>query len=333
MPPFLVIPFPAINPVAVAFGPFAIRWYALAYIAGLVIGWRYCLALAGRPPHLVRRQDIDDFLVWATLGVVLGGRIGYVLFYNPDYYFAHPLQAFYVWHGGMSFHGGAIGVTLAIILFTRARRIRLFAFSDIIIEAVPIGLFFGRIANFINGELYGRPTDVPWAMIFPNGGPVPRHPSQLYEAFCEGILLFLLLFVAERRGARRTPGVETGLFLAGYAVARMSGELFRQPDPQLGYLIFGTTMGQLLSIPVLIAGLADHLLGPANAASVGAVTGRPACRQDRPAYPRRGAAFGGGLHGDGAARSRARLLHDPAADRQRRAISSPPPRSARFSAS
>jgi phosphatidylglycerol:prolipoprotein diacylglycerol transferase len=256
MPPFFVIPFPDINPVAVSFGPFAIRWYALAYIAGLIIGWRYCLALAGRPPYLVRRQDVDDFLVWATLGVVLGGRIGYVLFYNPGYYVAHPLQAFYVWHGGMSFHGGAIGVTIALILFTRARGIRLFVFSDIIIEAVPIGLFFGRIANFINGELYGRPTTVPWAMIFPNGGPVPRHPSQLYEAFCEGILLFLLLFVAERRGVRRSPGVETGLFLVGYAVARMSGELFRQPDPQLGYLIFGTTMGQLLSIPVLVAGIA-----------------------------------------------------------------------------
>jgi phosphatidylglycerol---prolipoprotein diacylglyceryl transferase len=256
MPPFFVIPFPDINPVAVSLGPFAIRWYALAYIAGLVIGWRYCLALAGRPPYLVRRQDIDDFLVWATLGVVLGGRIGYVLFYNPGYYVAHPLQAFYVWHGGMSFHGGALGVTIALILFTRACGIRLFVFSDIIIEAVPIGLFFGRIANFINGELYGRPTTVPWAIVFPNGGPVPRHPSQLYEAFCEGILLFLLLFVAERHGVRRSPGVETGLFLAGYAVARMSGELFRQPDSQLGYLIFGTTMGQLLSIPVLVAGIA-----------------------------------------------------------------------------
>jgi phosphatidylglycerol---prolipoprotein diacylglyceryl transferase len=147
-------------------------------------------------------------------------------------------------------------VTAAIILFTRLRTIPLFAFSDIITEAIPIGLFFGRIANFINGELYGRPTDVPWAMIFPNGGPVPRHPSQLYEALCEGILLFLLLFIAERRRARETPGVVTGLFLAGYAVARMSGELFRQPDQQLGYLIFGTTMGQLLSIPVLIAGIA-----------------------------------------------------------------------------
>lgn len=253
--PLSVIPFPAINPIAVSFGPFAIRWYALAYIAALVIGWRYCLYLAARAPHLVGRQDVDDFLVWATLGVVLGGRIGYVLFYNAGYYSAHPLQAFEVWHGGMSFHGGAIGVTIAIILFTRQRRIRLFAFSDIVIEAVPIGLFFGRIANFINGELFGRPSNVPWAMIFPNGGPVPRHPSQLYEAFCEGILLFLLLFAAERLGARRRPGVVTGLFLVGYAVARIFGECFRQPDPQIGYLIFGTTEGQLLSIPVLLAGV------------------------------------------------------------------------------
>jgi len=254
--PLFAIPFPAIDPVAISFGPIAIRWYALAYIVGLLIGWRYCLALAGRPPYLVVRQDVDDFLVWATLGVVLGGRIGYVLFYKPGYYVFHPLEALYVWHGGMSFHGGALGVTIAIVWFTRARKIPLFAFSDIITEAIPIGLFFGRIANFINGELFGRPTQVPWAMVFPNGGSMPRHPSELYEAFCEGILLFLLLFAAERLGVRQRPGIVTGLFLAGYAVARMSGELFRQPDPQLGYLVFGMTMGQLLSVPLLIAGVA-----------------------------------------------------------------------------
>jgi phosphatidylglycerol---prolipoprotein diacylglyceryl transferase len=254
--PLFVIPFPAIDPIAVSLGPFAIRWYALAYIAGLLIGWRYCLALAGRAPNLVRPRDVDDFLVWATLGVVLGGRIGYVLFYNFDYYAAHPWQALAVWHGGMSFHGGALGVTLAILLFTRARKVPLLAFSDIVVEAVPIGLFFGRIANFINGELFGRPTDVPWAMIFPMGGAAPRHPSQLYEAFGEGILLFALLFVAERRGWRRRPGLITGLFFVGYAVARIIGEMFRQPDPQIGYLIFGTTEGQLLSIPVLFAGIA-----------------------------------------------------------------------------
>jgi phosphatidylglycerol:prolipoprotein diacylglycerol transferase len=219
------------------------------------LGYWWAGAIASRS-RAVRRQDVDDFLVWATLGVVLGGRLGYVLFYMPGYYILHPLQALYVWHGGMSFHGGALGVTIAIILFTRARQLPLFGFSDIILEAIPIGLFFGRIANFINGELYGRPTQVPWGIIFPNGGSMPRHPSQLYEAFCEGILLFLLLFAAEQLGARRRPGIVTGLFLAGYAVARMSGELFRQPDAQLGYLIFGTTMGQLLSVPVLIAGIA-----------------------------------------------------------------------------
>jgi phosphatidylglycerol:prolipoprotein diacylglycerol transferase len=253
--PLLAIPFPAIDPVAIAIGPFVVRWYALAYIAGLLLGWRYCLILADRPPRLVERRDIDDFLVWATLGVVLGGRIGYVLFYQLGYYLQHPIEALYLWHGGMSFHGGALGVTIAILLFTRLRQLPVLAFSDIIAEAIPIGLFFGRIANFINGELFGRETDVPWAMVFPNGGPVPRHPSQLYEAVCEGLLLFLLLLFAEHRGARRWPGIVTGLFLIGYAVARMSGELFRQPDAQLGFLVFGTTMGQLLSIPVLIAGI------------------------------------------------------------------------------
>jgi phosphatidylglycerol---prolipoprotein diacylglyceryl transferase len=252
--PLFAIPFPAIDPVAVAIGPFVVRWYALAYIVGLLLGWRYCLVLADRPPRLVERRDIDDFLVWATLGVVLGGRIGYVLFYQPGYYLQHPIEALYLWHGGMSFHGGALGVTLAILLFTRARRLPVLAFSDVIAEAIPIGLFFGRIANFINGELFGRETEIPWAVVFPNGGPVPRHPSQLYEAVCEGLLLFLLLRLAEHRGARRRPGIVTGLFLIGYAVARMSGELFRQPDAQLGFLVFGTTMGQLLSIPVLIAG-------------------------------------------------------------------------------
>jgi phosphatidylglycerol:prolipoprotein diacylglycerol transferase len=237
--PLFVIPYPVIDPVAIAVGPFAIRWYALAYIAALLIGWRYCLRLADRPPHLAPRIAVDDFLVWATLGVVLGGRIGYVLFYNLPFYMRHPLQSLELWHGGMSFHGGALGVMLAIYLFTRQRRIVLLAFGDVICEAIPIG----------------RVSDVPWAMVFPNGGPLPRHPSQLYEAFCEGILLFLAMFVAERLGARRNPGIVSGIFLAGYAVARMSGELFRQPDPQLGYLIFGLTMGQLLSIPLLIGGI------------------------------------------------------------------------------
>jgi phosphatidylglycerol---prolipoprotein diacylglyceryl transferase len=262
------IPFPPIKPDIFTippipiggweFGPISLRWYALAYIVGLILGWRYCLAIAKKPPVVARPIDIDDFLVWATLGVVLGGRIGYVLFYKPGYYILHPIETLYLWQGGMSFHGGALGVTTAIFLFTRARKIPIFAFSDIICAAIPIGLLFGRIANFINGELFGRITDVPWAMVFPDGGPVPRHPSQLYEASCEGILLFLVLFAAERNGVRQQPGILTGLFLAGYAVARMSGELFRQPDVQLGFIrVLGleTTMGQLLSIPLLVAGV------------------------------------------------------------------------------
>jgi phosphatidylglycerol:prolipoprotein diacylglycerol transferase len=280
--PLFAIPFPAIDPVAIAVGPFVVRWYALAYIAGLLMGWRYCLILADRPPRLVERREIDDFLVWATLGVVLGGRVGYVLFYQPGYYLQHPLEALYLWHGGMSFHGGALGVTIAIILFARARRRPVFAFSDIITEAIPIGLFFGRIANFINGELFGRETDVPWAMVFPNGGPVARHPSQLYEAVCEGLLLFLLLLFAEHRGARQRPGIVTGLFLIGYAVARMSGELFRQPDAQLGFLFFvgqfGVTMGQLLSIPALIAGIVLILWALRRPALPAAARGRAAAR-------------------------------------------------------
>jgi phosphatidylglycerol:prolipoprotein diacylglycerol transferase len=253
--PLFAIPFPAMDPVAIAIGPLAIRWYALAYIVGLLLGMRYCLLLADRPPGLVRRNDIHDFLVWATLGVVFGGRLGYVLFYKPGYYLQHPLEALYLWHGGMSFHGGALGVTLAVWLFTRARGIPTLGFADIVAEATPIGLLFGRIANFINGELVGRATDLPWAMIFPAGGPLPRHPSQLYEAFCEGILLFLLLCAAERGGARRHPGMMTGLFLVGYAAARMSGELFREPDAHLGYILWGTTMGQLLSVPLLVIGV------------------------------------------------------------------------------
>jgi phosphatidylglycerol---prolipoprotein diacylglyceryl transferase len=264
--PLFAIPFPFADPNSpFVFPPFsvgpltiAIRWYAIAYIAGLLIGWRYCLYLADRAPHRVKRDDIDDFLVWATLGVVLGGRIGYLLFYKPGYYILHPLETLYLWQGGMSFHGGALGVTTAILLFTRTRKIPIFAFSDIICAAIPIGLLFGRIANFINGELWGRVTDVPWAMVFPGGGPLPRHPSQLYEASCEGILLFVVLFSVERSGARRHPGILTGLFLAGYAVARMSGELFRQPDVQLGFIpILGleTTMGQLLSVPLLFIGI------------------------------------------------------------------------------
>jgi phosphatidylglycerol:prolipoprotein diacylglycerol transferase len=251
-----VIPYPEFDPFAIHIGSFGIRWYALAYIVGLLLGWRYCLYLAKQAPALVKGTDLDDFLTWATLGVVLGGRTGYVLFYQFDLYTADPLEIFRLWHGGMSFHGGCAGVTLAMILFCRNRKIPLFAFADIVACAVPLGLFFGRIANFVNGELWGRPTDVPWAMIFPNGGPEPRHPSQLYEAGLEGVCLFTISLVLDRVfKARLRPGVITGTFLIGYAAARSISELFREPDKQLGFLIFGTTMGQLLSIPLLIGGL------------------------------------------------------------------------------
>jgi phosphatidylglycerol:prolipoprotein diacylglycerol transferase len=258
--PLLALPFPAIDPVALAIGPITIKWYALAYIAGLIGGWYYArrLVMADRLWGVVKRPqvvDIDDLVVWVALGVVLGGRIGYVLFYNLPMYLADPIEILAIRNGGMSFHGGFLGAILAFLLFARAKKLNGYTLLDIGAVVVPIGLFFGRIANFINGELWGRPTDVPWAMVFPSGGPVPRHPSQLYEAVCEGLLLFLLLLLAEHRGARRRPGIVTGLFLVGYAVARMSGELFRQPDAQLGFLVLGTTMGQLLSIPVLIAGI------------------------------------------------------------------------------
>ncbi len=252
----LTIPYPAIDPIIVSIGPLAIRWYALAYIAGLIIGWRHCLAIAKAPPQVARPQDIDDFLVWATLGVVLGGRLGYVLFYNLAQYLEHPFEVFALWHGGMSFHGGMLGVIIAILLFCRQRKIPLLPFGDIIVCAVPIGLFFGRIANFINAELWGRPSDVPWAMVFPTDPDhLPRHPSQLYEAFLEGVVLFTVLYVLRNRGARQRPGLLSGTFLVGYGAARVISEFFRQPDAQLGFLFFGTTMGQLLSLPLIIIGL------------------------------------------------------------------------------
>jgi phosphatidylglycerol:prolipoprotein diacylglycerol transferase len=249
-----VLPFPAIDPVIVQIGPFAIRWYALAYIVGLVIGWRYCVALTRKPGAWVNQQQLDDFLMWVTLGVVLGGRLGYVLFYQPGYYLERPFEAIAMWRGGMSFHGGLLGVVVAIVWFARRRDLLILAVADSIAGAVPIGLFFGRIANFINGELYGRPADVPWAMVFPYTDQ-PRHPSQLYEAVLEGIVLFIVLRVLEVRGARERPGLLTGVFLIGYAAARIFVEFFREPDRFLGTFAFGSTMGQLLSLPLAAFGL------------------------------------------------------------------------------
>ncbi|MDE0173597.1 MAG: prolipoprotein diacylglyceryl transferase [Defluviicoccus sp.] len=250
------IAFPAIDPVAVEIGPLAIRWYALAYVAGILVGWRYMIVLARRLADGIAARDIDDFVLWATLGIVLGGRLGYVLFYRPGDYLQDPLAAFALWQGGMSFHGGLCGVVIAAALFARRRGIPWLALGDLVSAAAPIGLFFGRLANFVNGELYGRPTTVPWGMVFPGAGPEPRHPSQLYEAALEGLVLFAVcaVVVFAMRGLERT-GLVGGVFLAGYAIARGVAELFRQPDAHLGFLAGGATMGQLLSIPVLIAGI------------------------------------------------------------------------------
>lgn len=190
-----------------------------------------------------------------SLGSSWGGRIGYVLGYNVAYYFANPLEILYVWNGGMSFHGGFAGMVLSIIFVARKHKISVIAFGDLIAIAAPIGLFFGRIANFINGELYGRITDVPWAFVFPYGGPLPRHPSQLYEALLEGVLLFILIGAAYRKGARQIPGLMIGLFMTGYAVARILVEFVREPDDHLGFVIGSLTMGQLLSLPMLVIGL------------------------------------------------------------------------------
>ena len=248
--------FPTIDPVLVQIGPLAIRWYALAYVVGLVLGWRYIRHFVSRQDAGISLRHADDLLIWCTLGVVLGGRLGYVLFYQPGYFIEHPGQIPALWQGGMSFHGGALGVLIAAILFARVKSLPLLSLGDAICCAAPVGLFFGRIANFINGELYGRASDVGWAMVFPAGGPEARHPSQLYEAFLEGFVLFALLAVLTfATRARQRPGLLAGVFFAGYAVARIIVELFREPDSFLGFLVAGITMGQVLSLPVLAFGL------------------------------------------------------------------------------
>ena len=256
-----VIPYPAINPILISIGPFAVRWYALAYIVGIIAGWFYARAIiasqrlwGGPAPFTV--LDFDDFVIWITLGIILGGRSGYVLFYNLPLFAAHPLQIFELWNGGMSFHGGVAGCVVAIVLFALRRHIPMLSLGDVTAAVAPIGLFLGRIANFINGELWGRPTDLPWAMVFPNGGPIPRHPSQLYEAALEGVVLFILLGLLMRAGALKRPGIVTGVFALGYGVARISCEFFREPDAQLGFLWGGLTMGMLLCIPLMLAGIA-----------------------------------------------------------------------------
>ncbi|MBT5185160.1 MAG: prolipoprotein diacylglyceryl transferase [Kordiimonadaceae bacterium] len=255
---FSALTYPDIDPIIVQFGPIAIRWYSLSYLGGLVFAWLYMSRLIRVKAPPCTQEHVSDFIFYAMMGIIIGGRIGYVLFYNPAYYMRHIGDAFAIWDGGMSFHGGFIGVCVSTILFCKANKIPLFRFADIIACASPIGLMLGRFANFVNGELYGRPTDAWMGMVFPGGGPLPRHPSQLYEAVLEGLLLFFILyFVYNYTKARHKPGMIAGLFIIGYAMARTFVEQFRQPDDHIGFL-FGTdifTMGQMLSIPMVLFGL------------------------------------------------------------------------------
>jgi phosphatidylglycerol---prolipoprotein diacylglyceryl transferase len=246
--------FPNINPIALQLGPLAVRWYSLAYLAGIVLGWWVLKRLNIKYPIAnFSAKALDDVVMYATLGIVLGGRLGYCLVYNHDYYFAHPLEILHVWKGGMSFHGGMLGLASGIYLLCKKHGIAFFALMDRVALVAPIGLFFGRMANFINGELFGRIADVPWAMVFPHGGELPRHPSQLYQAGMEGLLLGVLLLLCFSR-LHTKKGALSGLFLVGYGAARMVGECFREPDAQLGFLYAGATMGQLLSIPMVMFG-------------------------------------------------------------------------------
>ncbi|MCR4282842.1 MAG: prolipoprotein diacylglyceryl transferase [Bauldia sp.] len=260
--PLLALPFPAIDPVLIQIGPFAIRWYALAYIVGIFFAWWYARRLVAdrtlwRPGGApIRPADLDDFVVWAAIGIVGGGRLGYVLFYDLPHYLAEPADILAVWHGGMSFHGGFLGTILAMTIFAWRRAIPVWSLIDVIAPSVTIGLLLGRLANFINGELFGRVTDVPWAVVFPNGGDEPRHPSQLYEAALEGLALFIFLRILTHRYHRlATPGFVSGGFAFGYGLARTFVEFFREPDIQIGYFAGGLTMGMLLSVPMIAVGI------------------------------------------------------------------------------
>lgn len=245
-----------LDPVIFSIGPFDLRWYALAYIVGLVVGWRWGMRLAAKSPLAIQPDHVDRFLNWAVIGVIVGGRLGVVLFYHPAAYFADPIQILMVWKGGMSFHGGVLGVLVAMLIFARMNKIPLFSLTDIVCTVAPFGIMLGRIANFINGEHWGRVTDVPWAIAFPHSGDLlPRHPSQLYECAMEGVLLLTILIIVQRRfnGLAR-PGLQSGVFLIGYACARMAGEIFREPEILMQTLPFGTTWGQWLSLPMLLGG-------------------------------------------------------------------------------
>ena len=260
--PILAITFPVIDPVFFSIGPLPIRWYGLAYVAGLLLGWLYARKLVVSEGLWTSGQirpsaaSLDDLLVYSALGAVLGGRLFNVLFYGLDYYIAHPDQILAIWNGGMAFHGGLIGVALGAWIFARRYRVPALTVADICSAVVPIGIFFGRIANFIKPEMWGRPSDVAWAMVFPGAGPLPRHPSQLYEAGLEGLLLLLVTGFVVWRGGFRRPGLVAGVFGIGYGLARIVSEFYREPDPVLERLAGGLTMGMVLSAPLVLIGLA-----------------------------------------------------------------------------
>ena len=249
--------FPQIDPVLVHIGPLAIRWYGLMYLLGFVAAYWLIRSLARRRQLPLDGDGAADLLFYGAVGVVVGGRLGYVLFYNLGWYLAHPLEAFAIWQGGMSFHGGLLGVVAAALLFCQRRQLPVLLTGDILVTSATIGLGLGRLGNFINGELWGRPTDLPWGIVFPAGGPLPRHPSQLYQAALEGLLLFLILMWLHRRQA--APGVPFFTFFLGYGLCRFLVEFVRQPDAHLGFLWGGATMGQLLSLPMIAFGLAGLL--------------------------------------------------------------------------
>lgn len=253
----MALEFPQIDPVIIQLGPLGIRWYSLAYIIGIVAGWKLIKSdMKKHPIANLTPSLIEDLILWAIGGIIIGGRLGYVLVYQPDHYLDHPLQILHLWEGGMSFHGGFIGFALAFFIFCRRHKISYFRLMDLMACVTPIGLCLGRLANFINGELWGRVSDAPWAMVFPHAGSLPRHPSQLYEASLEGVVLFIVLFtLLKKTNLRQRPGALCGLFVCGYALARIVCEFFREPDAQLGFLFEGATMGQLLSAPMLLVGL------------------------------------------------------------------------------
>jgi phosphatidylglycerol---prolipoprotein diacylglyceryl transferase len=248
-----MIPYPHIDPVIVQIGPFAVRWYGMMYIAGFALSYLLLVYQIGRKSLAVTRAQIDDLYFYLILGLLVGARLGYVLFYNFRFFLEHPVEIFVLWHGGMSFHGGFIGALLAGYLGIKRKKIDFWKAADLIIPTAPIGIGLGRLGNFINGELYGRPSSVPWAMVFPEGGPMPRHPSQLYEAAMEGLLLFVILWFYKDRKGR--DGDVFALFLILYGIFRTCCELFREPDVQLGYLFGFITMGQILSLTMVCVGL------------------------------------------------------------------------------